>query len=111
MRKIARDAVKNDNWMRPVVERTDDLEDYGQFAMGHRESWEGTSQYQCQYGYQISCIIDEQMEAGAAADFVEGRIALLEELTDMFWDEWEARARLFEAWKKAKEKFAKEQQP
>jgi hypothetical protein len=35
-RKIARDAAKHDTWMRPVVEKGDNFEDFGQFVGDHR---------------------------------------------------------------------------
>jgi predicted DNA-binding protein len=104
---LAKRAAKTDSWMRPVVESGDDLEDFGQFAMAHRGQWESTSQYQCLWGAEITKIIDREIEAGVGKDFSEPRIALLEELTGMFWEAWEGYAKLYEAW----EKYRKRNKP
>lgn len=107
-RKLARDAVKRDNWLLPHPEEdirdTDILADLGEISERHRSSWEQTDHFHLLYGTRLSELADAQERRFGGIEWEERYYGLYLPLKEAFWDEWEGKSSF---WGKA-EKALKE---
>lgn len=108
-RRIARTSAKNDSWMRPVFEKGDDANDYGQFAMSHRGEWESTSQFQCWHGKNLTALAQEVARRlglrwpEKTEDF-DAYYYIYDELKNDFWEEWEEKVGLARVWNRERKR-------
>jgi len=88
VRKLARNAAKNDNWLQPELDGIDEG-DPGDIGTAHRESWQQTCHWEHFYGRPTSTLADQQQRRFGELTFEERYFGLYEPLVDAFWDEWE----------------------
>ena len=82
--KLASDAAKNDNWMRPTMEKAK-FEDYGDDMVLEQEGWEQTDHWAHYYYNPIGDMAYEIFDAPGDG---ENRLYVIEELTSVFWETW-----------------------
>ena len=98
VRKLAREAARNDHWMVPELDGLDGADD---ISTAHRESWQQTCHWEHYYGTAISRIVDQQERRfcapGESLDCEARYFRLYEPLLDAFWEEWEEKSGFWDA--------------
>ena len=105
--RLARKMYREDTWIRPSIEDNDLEEvgsDYGQFTLVHREGWEQTNQCQ-QWINQLTDLSEaeaERLKIPRIDNWERWFYSIHCPMKDAFWDAWEEKAKLYEAWETAK---------
>lgn len=107
--KVAKEAFRTDLWLRVDIDQKDDLEDFGNFQMEHRDGWEQTNQFICLWRERIVEIAQEEALRGKLKadligdpDWEAWYNQIFIPLKEEFWDEWEDVAGLYEKWQEIK---------
>jgi len=106
VRKLARDAAKNDNWLCPELDGLLDSEKDGDIGMAHRDSWQQTCHWEHYYGRPINELVEQQTRRLARRygplEFEERYYGLYDPLVDAFWEEWESHVGFWTAVEEAR---------
>ena len=99
------EMAERDSWIEPVFEDGDEAEDFGEFSMHHRETWEQTCQFEILWGDRLTTLTEDDAEAQGVDRTENWELWYYEfqcPAKDALWEAWEEKRKLYEFWEKAR---------